>query len=198
MKNLKLHWKTSDLAQRTFDILISLIALVFFVPVLAVVALSIFYEDGRPIFFKQRRVGKFGEEFNIIKFRTMVINAEKIGPKFTEESDSRITRVGNFLRKTSLDEMPQVLNVIKGDMSIVGPRPWLASQFDTMHKDTAKIRNSVRPGITGLAQVNGRTNSTTTDRLKYDVSFVKAKSVTLYFRIIFKTVFQVLKRKGVN
>jgi len=141
-----------------------------------------------PVIFKQNRVGKNKEIFTIYKFRTMVENAENKGSGFyVKENDDRITRVGNFLRKTSLDELPQLYNVLKGDMSLVGPRPTLKYQVDE-YDDFEELRLNVKPGITGWAQVNGRNILSWPEKIKLDVWYVKNRSLLLDIKILIKTI----------
>jgi len=150
-----------------------------------------------PIFFKQERVGKDGELFIIYKFRTMVENAENKGSGYrVKNKDPRITRVGSFLRKTSLDELPQLINVLKGNMSLVGPRPTLAFQVKD-YNEYQKQRLKVKPGITGLAQVNGRASLDWEERIKYDIRYIKNRSFILDLKIIFKTFVVLFKKDNI-
>jgi len=154
--------------------------------------------DGFPVFYSQIRVGKHGVEFKMFKFRTMVKNADQIGSHQTAESDQRITKVGSFLRKTSIDELPQLINVLKGDMSLVGPRPNVLNQkIEYTEKDWTK-RNKVAPGITGLAQVSGRSSLSFKERLHYDTMYVDKVGLLMDAKILSRTVLQVLLRKGSN
>ena len=142
-----------------------------------------------PVFFKQERVGKNGELFTIYKFRTMVENAENMGTGYrVKHEDPRITKTGNFLRKTSLDELPQLINIVKGEMSIVGPRPTLKYQAEE-YNDYQWQRLKVKPGVTGLAQINGRQSLTWKEKIDYDVQYVNNRSFLLDLKIIFKTFF---------
>jgi lipopolysaccharide/colanic/teichoic acid biosynthesis glycosyltransferase len=142
-----------------------------------------------PVFFKQERVGKDGELFIIYKFRTMVENAENMGAGYrVKHKDPRITKIVNFLRKTSLDELPQLINIVKGEMSIVGPRPTLEYQADE-YNDYQWQRLKVKPGVTGLAQINGRQSLTWKEKIDYDVQYVNNRSFLLDLKIIFKTFF---------
>lgn len=154
-----------------------------------------------PVFFKQDRLGKNGKVFKIIKFRTMIDNAEQIGTGvITFENDPRITKVGSFLRKTSLDELPQLINVLKGDMSIVGPRPpvpYHPKKYEE-YSEYEKKRFNVKPGITGYAQVNGRNNLTWEQRINMDVYYVDNRSFLLDLKIIFLTMLKVLKREDIH
>lgn len=157
--------------KRIFDIVISIMALVILSPLLLIIGLAIKIGSKGPIFFTQKRLGKNGKEFNIYKFRTMVDNAENMGRGiFITESDNRITNIGKILRITSLDELPQLINVIKGDMSIVGPRPPL-TYYPYVYDDydfEKKQRFNVRPGITGYAQIKGRNNLNWNEKIKLE------------------------------
>lgn len=147
-------------------------------------------------FFIQERIGKDGQPFMIYKFRTMVPNAIHMGTGiYTEENDPRITQIGRFLRKTSLDELPQLINILKGDMSFIGPRPTIQEQvlqYDTFQKK----RLLIKPGITGLAQVNGRNSISWPERIMYDVQYVENWSFGLDVSIFFKTISVILKQEG--
>jgi len=183
--------------KRLFDLFISIVLLIVLLPVFFAVAILIKIDDKGPVFFKQKRGGKNQKHFYIIKFRTMVMNAEKMGMKFkTEENDPRITRLGNFLRKYSIDELPQIINVIKGDMSIVGPRPALTVQTDHYTEYQLK-RLSVKPGITGLAQVNGRNNLSWDEKIELDVKYVENKSMFMDLKILLKTIGVVIKKGNI-
>lgn len=185
--------------KRTLDLALSLVALLILSPVLFGAALAIALESGFPVLFRQTRLGLHGREFGMLKFRSMVKNAASIGPYFTSTSDPRVTRVGRFIRRTSIDELPQLWNVIKGEMSIVGPRPHALvhdEQFSSMLEDYAS-RHQVKPGITGLAQVKGFRGETRTpecikDRVEQDIAYVRSWSLWLDIKIIFKTVSVVL------
>jgi lipopolysaccharide/colanic/teichoic acid biosynthesis glycosyltransferase len=183
---------------RFLDVLIAVCAVVLLSPVMVVVAICILLETGRPVLYRQTRIGQDGREFAMLKFRSMRVNADSKGPYFTEVDDPRITQVGKFIRKTSIDELPQLVNVLRGDMSIVGPRPNLPIQNEQLSPDDAQLRNSVRPGITGLAQIRGRSRSALDDRLISDREWVRHRSVCLYFRVILRTFTLVLARKGSN
>lgn len=165
-----------------------------------VIAILIKIEDRGPVFFKQERLGKDGKTFLLYKFRTMVENAEKQGAGiFIEENDPRITRVGRWLRELSLDELPQLFNIIKGDMSFVGPRPplpFFPKRYEE-YEEWVKKRFTVRPGITGWAQINGRNLIDWYDRFKLDVWYVEHWSLRLDARIVFLTILKVLKREGI-
>lgn len=182
--------------KRLFDIVFSLLGLVLLSPLLIIVSFVIVLKDGFPIIYKQERVGLSGKHFSIFKFRTMVKNAANIGPFYTSKNDPRITKIGAFLRRTSLDEIPQLLNVLKGDMSLVGPRPNVEKQREEYQSDDWDLRNSVLPGITGLAQVSGRSSCSFEQRLDFDVSYVQTHNIFLDMKIIILTVSSVLLKKG--
>lgn len=187
--------------KRLLDFVISLLGIIILSPILIIIALLIRLTSKGPAFFLQERLGKNGKVFRIIKFRTMVVNAEHIGSglKINSEEDNRITKVGKVLRKTSLDELPQLINVIKGDMSIVGPRPPV-TYFPHEYKDYTdeqKKRFEVRPGITGLAQVKVRNSATWDERINIDIEYVKKVTFIGDVKIILKTVGQVLKKENI-
>jgi undecaprenyl phosphate N,N'-diacetylbacillosamine 1-phosphate transferase len=184
--------------KRFLDVSCASIGLVVFSPLFAVIALAIRLDSRGPVFFLQERLGKNGVPFRIIKFRTMVVNAEYLGDglRVSSEKDTRITRVGRILRATSLDELPQLVNVIKGDMSLVGPRPPVVYHpydgYDN-YPDWAKGRFAVRPGITGWAQVSVRASVGWVERIKYDLEYVDKFSVLLDFRILLLTLWRVVR-----
>jgi lipopolysaccharide/colanic/teichoic acid biosynthesis glycosyltransferase len=183
---------------RLYDIFFSILILVVISPILILVPLYIFICDGAPIFYRQKRIGLNGIEFSIFKFRTMVINASGIGPYYTSDNDPRITKIGGLLRKTSIDELPQFLNVLIGDMSIVGPRPNVMAQKARYTSNDWDARNSVKPGITGIAQVYGRSSCTFEERLNSDLEYIKQQGVVFDTILIFKTVLAVLLKRSVN
>lgn len=185
--------------KRIFDFILSLTAFVVLLPLLAIISLLIVMEDGSPIFFTQDRITKNKRIFKIYKFRTMRKDTPKDVPtsEFTN-AGSYVTRVGHILRKTSLDELPQLLNIIKGDMSIVGPRPALYNQYELIHLRDENGSNSILPGLTGWAQVNGRDDISDEVKAKYDGEYVKKMSLWFDIQIIFLTVFKVIKREGIT
>jgi lipopolysaccharide/colanic/teichoic acid biosynthesis glycosyltransferase len=176
--------------KRLTDIVLSLAALVLLAPVLLLAALAVVLDSGLPVFFKQTRVGLNGREFGMFKFRSMVKNAASTGPYFTDTNDARITRVGQFIRRTSIDELPQIINVLLGDMSLVGPRPDVPVQQALYAPQDWAMRCSVRPGITGLAQVKGRSELAWEMRLSLDLTYVKKASLWLDIQIMWWTVCQ--------
>ena len=182
--------------KRIFDVVVCLIILLTSLPFMALIALLIRFETRGPVIFKQERVGLEGRLFHIYKFRSMVVDAESQGPYFTSIADPRITRIGRIIRKTSLDELPQLLNVLSGDMSLVGPRPDVPGQrVDYTEKDWSK-RISVRPGITGLAQAMLRSAATPEERTRLDLEYVDKASLFFDIWLILRTVKQVLFKGG--
>jgi len=156
-------------------------------PFLAVAALAVKLEDGGPVLYRQTRVGRDGRDFELLKLRTMVVGAERMGAGYAiDEGDPRITRAGRVLRKTSLDELPQLWNVLRGDMSVVGPRPTLRYQVE-QYDERQRRRLEVRPGITGWAQVNGRASLSWAERIELDVWYVENRSPGLDLRILLRT-----------
>jgi sugar transferase EpsL len=181
--------------KRVLDILIALPALLILSPVLLCLALMIRLSQGAPVFFRQVRPGKDGKPFTIYKFRTMSDRRDLSGRVLPD--DERLTRLGRFLRSTSLDELPELVNVLKGEMSIVGPRPLLMQYLDRYTPEQMR-RHEVKPGITGWAQVNGRNAVTWEDKFKFDVWYVDNQSPSLDLRIIALTVWKILKREGIS
>ncbi len=197
--------------KRLFDIVISLIGIIPLIILIIVVKIwSIFTKDFHSIFFKQERIGKNGKKIYIYKFRSMVPNAEDVLEKMMEENpeikkeylenkklekDPRITSVGKFIRKLSIDEVPQLLNILKGDMSLVGPRPYLPREKEDM-KEYYEYIVSCKPGLTGLWQVRGRNDVSFNDRLRLDKKYSMEKGFKLDIKIFFKTFLVVFKRKG--
>jgi len=180
--------------KRLFDIAAALAALLILSPVILVVAFLVRRKLGSPVFFRQTRPGLNAKPFQMIKFRTMRDAIDSEGKPLPDSE--RITQFGRFLRSTSLDELPEFWNVLKGEMSLVGPRPLLMEYLD-YYTEEEMLRHSVRPGITGLAQVTGRNATNWDERLKYDVQYVKTQTLWLDIKIIFKTIHQVFKREGV-
>jgi lipopolysaccharide/colanic/teichoic acid biosynthesis glycosyltransferase len=182
--------------RRAFDIVVAGAALVFFSPVLLAAMIAIRLESpGSPI-YRQRRVGRDGEEFDVLKLRTMVTGAEHIGAGLAiDEGDTRITRVGAFLRRTSLDEIPNLINVIKGDMAIIGPRPTIPVQV-AQYTDRQRGRLAVKPGLTGWAQVNGRAALPWPERIELDLWYIEHRSWKLDLQILVRTARMVLGGHG--
>jgi lipopolysaccharide/colanic/teichoic acid biosynthesis glycosyltransferase len=174
-------------ASRALDLLVASLVLVVASPLLAVAAILIKLESGGPVFYRQRRVGRAGEPFELWKLRTMVPGAEAMGAGiYVVEGDSRITRAGRLLRRFSLDELPNLVNVLKGEMAVVGPRPTVQEQVDR-YTERQRRRLEVRPGITGWAQINGRASLPWPERIELDVWYVEHRSLRLDLRILAKT-----------
>ncbi len=195
---MKLALRVNKILKRVFDVIFSIIALTFlFVPI-AFVALLIFTIDGRPIFFIQARPGLNNKIFKLYKFRTMSVDQNQFLAKDTLKSDGeRISKLGNILRKTSIDELPTLINVIKGDMSIVGPRPLLVHYLELYNEHQIR-RHEVKPGITGLAQVNGRNRISWEKKFILDVYYVDNNNIFTDLKIIIHTILNVLKRKDIT
>jgi len=188
-------------AKRSIDIMVSALILLLALPILPLVAIAILIESGRPIFFRQTRVGYKGKTFELLKFRSMVQDAEKHGPQFAKQGDARVTRVGRFIRKTRLDEIPQLFNVFRGEMSLVGPRPERPFFVQQLEERIPfySLRHSVRPGLTGWAQVRFRYTSNlddTKEKLELDLFYLKNLSLTVDLAILFETAKVVLLGRG--
>lgn len=197
--------------KRCFDIVCGLIGVVCLVPLIVIVKIvNICNKDFDSIFYFQKRIGKDGKEFKLYKFRSMVVNADEIleqtlknDKKIAEEwkkyqkfeNDPRITKIGNILRKTSLDEVPQFINILKGDMTMIGPRPLVPGELDS-HNGNHEIYESVRPGITGWWACNGRSATTYEERLELEYYYVKNRSLWLDIKCVFKTISAVICKKG--
>ncbi|MFW1762589.1 sugar transferase [Acinetobacter calcoaceticus] len=181
--------------KRITDIVIAMIALILLLPIFLIVGYKVRQNLGSPIFFLQKRPGKDGKIFKMIKFRSMKDAVDKNGMVLPDEE--RITPFGQKLRSTTLDEMPQLINVLKGDMSIVGPRPQLAD-FMKHYTPRQMRRHEVRPGMTGLAQVNGRNNLSWEEKFELDVKYVENHNIWLDFKIMVKTILVMLKKEGIN
>jgi lipopolysaccharide/colanic/teichoic acid biosynthesis glycosyltransferase len=172
---------------RALDIAVAGFGLVVASPILGAAALAVKLEDGGPVLFRQVRVGRDGVDFELLKLRTMVVDAESTGAGFAvDRGDPRITRVGRFLRRASIDELPQLVNVLRGDMSVIGPRPTLRYQVDR-YTERQRRRLDVRPGLTGWAQVHGRAQLPWEDRIELDVFYVENRSPALDLRILLRT-----------
>lgn len=181
--------------KRFFDLVVSLLALVIFMPVIIVIALVLLYINQGLPFFYQSRPGLHGNIFKLVKFKTMTDKTDAHGKLLPD--NLRITSFGRFLRSTSLDELPQLINVLKGDMSLVGPRPLLPKYLPLYNQRQAR-RHEVRPGITGWTQVNGRNSLTWNEKFEKDVWYVENMSFALDMKILWLTVVKVLKREGIN
>lgn len=194
------------LCKRFFDIVFSFTALVVLIPLLLLTALCVKLEDGGPVFYTQSRVGKNGKSFRLYKFRSMCVNADKKldelkeldesdGPVFKISKDPRVTKVGRVIRKTSIDELPQLVNIIQGNMSIVGPRPPLAKEVE-QYKPEEMYRLFVKPGLTCYWQCSGRSNLSFDEWMELDRKYIRERSLWVDFRIILKTVPAVLTGRG--
>jgi len=172
---------------RAADVAVAGLGLALAGPFLAAAALAIKLDDGGPVLFRQTRVGKDGKDFELVKLRSMSVGAEHLGAGFAvDQGDARITRVGRALRRLSVDELPQLWNVLRGDMSVIGPRPTLRYQVDR-YTDRQRRRLEVRPGLTGLAQVNGRATLAWEDRIELDVWYVDNRSPLVDLKILLRT-----------
>lgn len=193
--------------KRFLDFTLSLLGLIVLSPVFLIISILIKRESDGPIFFKHKRIGKNGKEIYLYKFRSMIPNAEELIKKFTPEqmkefkenfkleNDPRITKIGKWLRKTSLDELPQLINILKGELSIIGPRPVISEELEKYGNNKEKFL-SVTPGLTGYWAANGRSNTTYEQRMQMELFYVDNISFKLDIRIFFKTVRSVLKREG--
>lgn len=184
-----------NFVKRILDIILSLIALIIFSPLLISTAILVRFKLGSPILFRQARPGKHEKIFHILKFRTMTDEKDKDGNLLPDEI--RLTKFGQFLRSTSIDELPELLNILKGDMSVVGPRPLLV-QYLSRYNDEQRHRHDVKPGLTGLAQVNGRNGITWEQKFSYDLQYVKNVTFLGDCKIILKTVQKVFQRQGIS
>ena len=176
---------------------IALVSLVLLSPLFLVVALLIKLESKGPVFFKQERIGKDNENFTIYKFRSMRTDTPDVATHLLDNPDVFITKIGGFLRKTSLDELPQLINIVKGDMLFVGPRPALYNQYDLRDLRTEKGVHVLYPGITGWAQVNGRDELEIPDKVEFDKQYVERRSIFMDIKIVFMTIFKVFKKEGI-
>lgn len=197
--------KSYLILKRMVDIFGSIVGLLISLPGILIIVVLIKFEDGGPIIFKQTRIGKNGKKFFIYKFRSMRVDAEEIkakllskneisGAMFKMKDDPRVTKIGKFIRKTSLDEIPQFINVLKGDMSLVGPRPPLAEEVE-VYTDYELQRLLVTPGLSGLWQVSGRSNVSFMEMVSLDLKYIQTRTILLDFFIIFKTIANMLKTK---
>jgi len=196
-----------EIAKRVMDLSLCLLAIPFILPLMAMISILIYLDSPGPVFFVQENTGKGGRRFRLYKFRTMVPNAEELKakyahlnelswPDFKITNDPRVTRVGRLLRKASLDELPQLFNVLKGDMSLVGPRPssFGVDKYSLWHTE----RLEVLPGITGLAQVSGRNNIDTGEKMMLDIAYIERQSLWLDLQILVRTVRAVLSSEGAH
>ncbi|MFT4693827.1 MAG: undecaprenyl phosphate N,N'-diacetylbacillosamine 1-phosphate transferase [Francisella sp.] len=181
--------------KRIFDILLSILALLVLSPIMLIVAVLVRTKLGSPVIFKQARPGKDEKIFKLYKFRTMTSATDSKGNLLPDSE--RLTKFGKFIRSTSLDELPSLLNIIKGDMSIVGPRPLLV-EYLPLYNDEQKQRHLVKPGLTGWAQINGRNVTSWEQRFTYDVYYVNNMSLLFDMKIVVKTIVKVFKRSGIS
>jgi lipopolysaccharide/colanic/teichoic acid biosynthesis glycosyltransferase len=182
--------------RRSVDVVVAALALALSAPLLALAMLAVRLESAGPVIYRQRRVGRHGRQFDVLKLRTMVDGAEHIGAGLAvNENDSRITRVGALLRRASLDELPNLLNVLRGDMSLIGPRPTIPIQV-ARYTERQRGRLAIKPGITGWAQVNGRTALPWERRIELDLYYVAHRSLALDLRILWRTLAMVLGGSG--
>lgn len=199
--------KAYDILKRFIDIIIGTIGLIGCIPIFIIIGIAIKIDSKGPVFFKHKRIGKHGKKLEIYKFRTMIENAEEAMKNFTEEqkkefaenfkleNDPRVTRVGKILRKTSLDELPQIINILKGEMSIIGPRPVVRSELEKYGSNQDKFL-SVAPGLTGYWAANGRSDVSYEERMALELYYVNNRSLILDMKIFFKTIGSVLKGRG--
>ena len=181
--------------KRIIDIVGSLIGIIILLPVYIIVAILVYKNLGAPIIFRQQRPGKNGEIFEMMKFRSMLDKTNKKGEVLPDEE--RLTPFGMKLRSTSLDELPELFNVLKGEMSLVGPRPLLVEYLE-LYSDEQKKRHNMKPGITGLAQINGRNAISWSEKLAYDVEYVENFNILMDIKILFKTIYKVIKKEGIS
>lgn len=193
--------------KRVIDVILASVALILLSPLFAIIAIAIKIDSKGPVFFAHKRIGKNGKIIKLYKFRSMVINAEELIKSFTPEqmreykenykltNDPRITKVGKFLRKTSLDELPQLINIINGDLSIIGPRPVVADELEKYGVNKDKFL-SVTPGLTGYWATNGRSNTTYEQRMEMELYYIDNLSLKMDIKVFFKTILSVLKKEG--
>lgn len=190
--------KSYKLFNRLLDIILSLLILVIGIPLMLIFGLAIIIETPGPMLYSQERVGLMGKTFKLYKLRSMVADAEKNGPQWAKENDSRVSKTGKIIRKTRIDELPQLFNVLKGDMSIIGPRPERAIFYHEFNKEIPGFINrlQVKPGLTGWAQVNGGYDLTPEEKFKLDMYYIENRSLKIDIHILFKTVKVVLTGEG--
>lgn len=193
--------------KRVIDVILASVALILLSPLFVIIAIAIKIDSKGPVFFAHKRIGKNGKIIKLYKFRSMVINAEELIKSFTPEqmreykenykltNDPRITKVGKFLRKTSLDELPQLINIINGDLSIIGPRPVIADELEKYGTNKDKFL-SVTPGLTGYWAANGRSNTTYEQRMEMELYYIDNLSLKMDIKVFFKTILSVLKKEG--
>lgn len=191
--------KVYPIVKRVMDFILSLIGMIILLPIFIILALIIKLDSKGPVLFKQKRIGKNKKEFYILKFRTMRTDTPKDMPThMLKNPDMFITKVGRVLRKTSLDELPQIINILKGDMSIVGPRPALWNQYDLIEERDIYGANDIYPGLTGWAQVNGRDELPINIKASFDREYVERMCLIFDMKVILDTIFSVLKSEGIK
>lgn len=203
----KISKKVYIKVKRVIDVILASIALILLSPLFAIIAIAIKIDSKGPVFFAHKRIGKNGKIIKLYKFRSMVINAEELIKSFTPEqmkeykenykltNDPRITKVGKFLRKTSLDELPQLINIINGDLSIIGPRPVVIDELEKYGMNKDKFL-SVTPGLTGYWAANGRSNTTYEQRMEMELYYIDNLSLKMDIKVFFKTILSVVKKEG--
>ena len=206
-ENKSISKRVYIVVKRFLDIFLSLIGLIILSPIFLIIAIIIKLDSKGPVFFVHSRIGEKGKPIGIYKFRTMVTNAEELIKKFTPEqkeefeknfkleNDPRVTKIGNFLRKTSLDELPQILNILKGELSIIGPRPIVQAELEKYGDDKEKFL-SVKPGLTGYWAANGRSDISYEERIQMELYYVDNMSFGLDIKIFCKTILAVIKKEG--
>ena len=207
LKKKKMNKIVYNVVKRVLDIVFSLLGMVILSPFFLLISIIIKLNSKGPVFFVHSRIGEKGKPIGIYKFRTMVENAEDLIKNFTPEqkeefercfkleNDPRVTKIGNFLRKTSLDELPQILNILKGELSIIGPRPIIQAELDKYGDNKEKFL-SVKPGLTGYWAANGRSDTTYEERMEMELYYVDNMSFILDIKIFFKTILAVIKKEG--
>ena len=187
-----------SIIKRLGDIFLSLIGVIILCPLFIIIAIAIKLDSEGPVIFKQKRFGRYKKSFYVLKFRTMKVESPKyVATRDLHNSEQWITKVGRFLRKTSLDELPQLCNILVGNMSIVGPRPVAISELDVIEAREQYGANDILPGLTGWAQINGRDNLSTDVKARLDGYYVQHRSLTMDIKCIVRTIPYVLKRKGI-
>lgn len=187
-----------SIIKRLGDIFLSLIGVIILCPLFIIIAIAIKLDSEGPVIFKQKRFGRYKKSFYVLKFRTMKVESPKyVATRDLHNSEQWITKVGSFLRKTSLDELPQLCNILVGNMSIVGPRPVAISELDVIEAREQYGVNDILPGLTGWAQINGRDNLSTDVKARLDGYYVQHRSLTMDIKCIVRTIPYVLKRKGI-
>jgi lipopolysaccharide/colanic/teichoic acid biosynthesis glycosyltransferase len=184
--------------KRSLDVIVSLGLLCLLSPLLMGLAMAVRLTSRGPVIYRQRRLGLHEQPFWMFKFRSMYVDADRRGPQFTADNDPRITPVGRILRKTSLDELPQLINVLAGAMSLIGPRPYVGFELDQCSPHQRALRASLRPGISGLAQVEGRSSLSQRKSAAFDLEYVQRCSLSFDLHLIVRTIVRVLGRSGTN